>query len=86
MDSGKSLTQHILYIFYLYIFPTIRLLDIQLVSWLMYICGIKTIGSRSCMYPYCRMPARRGLRRTVLAPGRDETRASDPYIRLVNTD
>ena len=30
---------------------------------------------------YCRMPARRGLRRTALAPGRDETRTSDPLVR-----
>ncbi len=30
---------------------------------------------------YCRLPARRGLRKTALAPGSDETRASDLLVR-----
>ena len=30
---------------------------------------------------YCRMPARRDLGRIALAPGCDETRASDPIVR-----
>ncbi len=29
---------------------------------------------------YCRVPARQGLQRTALAPGRDKTRASDPLV------
>ncbi len=30
---------------------------------------------------YCRVPARRGLRKTALAPGSDETRTRDPLVR-----
>ncbi len=30
---------------------------------------------------YCRVPARRGLQRTALAPGSDETRTRDPLVR-----
>ncbi len=30
---------------------------------------------------YCRVSAMQGLRRNALAPGRDETRASDPLVR-----
>ncbi len=30
---------------------------------------------------FCRVPTRRGLRRTALAPGRDETRAVNPLVR-----
>ncbi len=33
---------------------------------------------------YCRMPAGRGLRRTTLAPGHDETRTSDPLAILLS--
>ncbi len=29
----------------------------------------------------CRVPAGRGLRKTALAPGRDETRAVNPLVR-----
>ncbi len=37
-------------------------------------------------WKYCRVPAGRGLRRTALAPGRDETRAVNPLSidRLIN--
>ena len=32
-------------------------------------------------HTYCRVPARRGLQRTALVPGRDETQAINPLVR-----
>ncbi len=49
-------------------------------SYLMsHLCSMATTFPTDAIW--CRVPARRGLQRTALAPGRDETRASDPLVR-----